>query len=158
MLSFACLNTANFLAGNGPSFLPMLQTVHCFSVPKAKYVFLFPRKIFLHLLAMTHPFISERTASVIKTQDDLMDWDRFHTKFILTEPWRFKTRPTDSSATSDTQNLKLYHGLKYSCLPIAMKQNALTPSKRSFYLLRICFMKVIISESWNWEEWKKFLR
>lgn len=127
MLSFACLNTPNFRVGNGLSFLSMLQTVHCFSFPKAKYVFLFPRKIFLHLLAMTHPFISEGTASVIRTQDDQMDWDRFHTKFILTGPWRFKTRPTDSSETSDIQNMKLYHGLKYSCLPIATETECSHP-------------------------------
>lgn len=79
MLSFACLNTPYFCVRNGPSFLPMLQTVHDFSVPKAKYVLLFPRKIFLHLLSMTHPFISERTASLIMSQK--IEW--LGTDFVL---------------------------------------------------------------------------
>lgn len=70
---------------------------------------------------MAHPYISEGTASVSKTQDDQMDWDRFHIKCILAEPCRFKTRPTASNETSDIQKLELYHGLKYDCLSIAIE-------------------------------------
>lgn len=79
MLSFACLNSPNFLVGNEPSFLPMLQTVHCFSVPKAEYVLVFPRKIFLHLLPMTnHSFLKEQYLSL---KPKMIKW--IWTDFIL---------------------------------------------------------------------------
>lgn len=66
---------------------------------------------------MTHPSTSERTAPVIKTQDDQTDWDRFYSKCVLAKTCRFQARPTASNETSDTQNLKLYHKLKYNSLP-----------------------------------------
>lgn len=74
-----------------------------------------------HDSAMTQPYISERTASVIKTQYAQMDWDRFHPKCILAELCRFRTRPTVSNGTSHIQKLNLYQGQKYSCLPIAIE-------------------------------------
>lgn len=128
MLYSVCLNTPKFHVLNRLSFWFFTRATHiAFLFPNQKYFSLFPRKIVLYLLAMTHPYSSKRTTSVIKTQDDQMDLDRFYTKCILAEPCKFKTRPTASTETSDIQKLKLYHGLKYDCLPIAIKTQYANP-------------------------------